>query len=157
MTPITIVILAAVVLIVARQFMARPMRTLPLVAVPLVLVGLGLQGTLAHHLGATGAVLAGVSLAVSAGLGALRGRSERVWRTADGTLFRQGTKVTAGLWLLSIAIRLVAVGLDRAAGVHTPTGPALELFLGASLAVQHAVIASRAGLIGPLGTLRAAR
>lgn len=146
MSPIAILILAGVALMVARQFKARALRPAALVAVPLVLVALGAQSVASHRLGMVAVGVLAANVAISLALGALRGRSERVWRTPDGTTWRKNTATTAVLWAASIAARALAVVIARALGVHGNPAGELELLLGISLAAQHAAIAIRAGL-----------
>ena len=151
-----ILIAAAVLLIIARQFQTREVTGRSLVVIPLVLIGLGtLQLVSAPP---SGALVLGV-LALDAGagivLGALRGRSIRVWRASDGTWLRKGTTATALLWAVSIAARVAIVALARILGVHdaAAAGP-LELAFGASLAAQYAVIGRRCGLVGRVALRR---
>ncbi len=149
MTPITIIILAAIGLVVVRQFQAREMRTGPLVAIPLLLIGLGIEAFAGRPpIGALGIALFAANAAVSVGFGAWRGHSERIWRTANGAAWRQGTTATAALWAASIASRLIAVAVARALGDHSPATGQLELLLGLSFAAQHAVLAVRSGATG---------
>jgi hypothetical protein len=148
MTAIDIILLAAAGLAIARQFQARQLRPAALVAVPVVLVALGF-GSLLHQppAGAGAAMLFAASVALALVLGAWRGRSERLWRGADGALWRRATVATAALWAASIAARLLALAAARALGEHTPLGGQLEIFLGLSLAAQHAVLAVRGGAL----------
>jgi hypothetical protein len=147
MSPIAILILAIVAVMVVRQFKARTLRPAPLVGVPLVLIALGVQSLHVHQLDTVAAALLAANVVISVALGTLRGRSEHVWRTPAGDTWRKGTSSTAALWAASIAARLIATIVARTLGVHSAAAGELELLLGISLAAQHAVIATRAGLI----------
>jgi hypothetical protein len=147
MTPITLIIIAGIGLVIVRQFQARELRTGPLLAIPIVLIALGLQTFSAGPpTTAAGIAVFAVSVLVSIGVGVLRGRSERIWHTANGAPWRQATSRTALLWAASIAARVVALLIARAAGDHSPATAQVELLLGLSFAAQHAVLARRAGL-----------
>jgi hypothetical protein len=143
---VTVIILAVAALVVFRQFQARTVRPGPLVAIPLALVGLGCQSLLTQPPsgGRTISFLA-ANIVISVALGAWRGRTERIWRTADGATWRQGTAVTMALWIVSIAARVVTIPVGHAFGAHAVAGSEIELMLGLSLAAQHLVIANRAG------------
>jgi hypothetical protein len=158
MSPIAILILAAVAVMIVRQFKARAVRPAALAAVPLVLITLGAQGVAAHQLGTVALILLAANVVISVALGGLRGRSEHLWRSAGGATWRKGTPVTAALWAASIAARLIATIVAHALGVHSAAAGELELLLGISLAAQHVVIATRSGLIqhtgAPLHTVK---
>ena len=51
-----------------------------------------------------------VSAALSPGLGVWRGQTIKVWRDADGTLWRQGSVLTLVLWGVLIAARGLLYG-----------------------------------------------
>ena len=148
MSPIDLIVLAGVSLLVFRQARPRAVRPVALVAVPVVLVALGTPVVLAGPLGAAAIGLVAVNVVISVGFGVLRGRSERLWRSADGVIWRRSTRRTAVLWLATVAARVAAAGAAVALGVHTPFGGELELFLGISLAAQYAVVAARCGFVG---------
>lgn len=148
MTPITLIILVAICLVIVRQFQARTLRPGPLVAIPVMLIGLGVQAFSANPpTNAGGVALFDASVVASVIVGVFRGRSERVWHTADGATWRQATSLTAGLWVASIATRVIAVLVARSIGDHSPATAQLELLLGLSFAAQHTVLALRAGLL----------
>jgi hypothetical protein len=48
-----------------------------------------------------------LSVALSVGVGLLRGRLTRVWATADGTVYSQGTALTIGLFLGLVVAKFV--------------------------------------------------
>lgn len=147
MSPLALLIIAAVLLVIVRQFQPRPIRPLGLIAIPAVLLLLGLRGHYTGSLAVVAAVLA-ADLLLSVVLGYVRGESERVWRAADGAAYRRGTRTTAALWGVSIAARVAASLAASPLGVHAARANELSLLLGASFASQHVVIARRAGLLG---------
>jgi hypothetical protein len=141
-------ILLAVAALMIRQFRARELRPALLVGAPLVLVAFAAQGLdRTPPAGAAAAAFLGLGVAVAAGLGILRGRSERVWHAADGSILHQGTLATGLLWLATFGARAASMATERMAGVHVALGPEIELVCGASLAAQFTVVAWRAGLV----------
>jgi hypothetical protein len=121
-----------------------------------VLVALGVPVVLGGPLSPVAIGLLAANLAISIGFGLVRGRSERLWRSSDGVIWRRSTRRTAMLWAGTVVARVAAAGAAVALGVHTPFGGELELFLGISLAAQYAVVAARCGLIGRSEPLPAA-
>ena len=148
MSLIALIVLAGVSLAVYRQARPRPLRPAALVAVPVVLIVLGAPVVLGGPLSTAAIGLLVVNLVVSVGFGVMRGRSERLWRAADGVIWRSSTRRTALLWAGTVLARVAAAGAAVALGVHAPLGGELELFLGISLAAQFAVVAARSGLVG---------
>jgi hypothetical protein len=86
------------------------------------------------------------SVVIGAGLlGTLRACTVRLYGGADGRVLRQGTWLTMGLWLVSIAIHYGAFSLVHA--LHGTTGIAsasLLLYLAVSIGVQNNVVRLRA-------------
>jgi hypothetical protein len=144
-----ILIAAAVLLVIYRQFQARDVSARGLIVIPLILLGLGAQNLASSPpVGALAVGALALDAAAGIALGVLRGRSLRIWQESDGTWWRKGTRSTAVLWVASIAARIAIIGGARALGVHdaSAAGP-LELAFGVSLAAQYAVVALRAGLL----------
>jgi hypothetical protein len=150
-----------VALVLYRQRMVRrvwPRLSLRLAGV-FAVIGLIelLSYTGSRHL--SGAVIGVLVLSFVVGavaLGALRAASVRIWRVNDAVL-RQGTWLTMGLWVVSLALHF---GADRWIGaLHGPTGVAsasLLLWLGVTYGVQNAVVHRRAeGLLGANGAIDA--
>src|SRR5947209_7261408 len=102
--------IAAAGFILVQQFQARPLNSRLLFGVPVALTLWG-AGSLSHSSNAESVLFFALNAAVAAGLGIWRGSSVRVWTDA-GQTFQQGTIVTLGLWLVSLAVRflLVAAG-----------------------------------------------
>lgn len=136
---VDLVILA---LVIARQVRVRPLGSprLPLLigaAGLIVLLGYTRQ----HHTGlALIAFIAG-SLVVAGLLGAARAVTVRLWRDG-GQVLRQGTWLTAALWLVSAGLHLAGGFLP---GVPAGTSSAsVLLYLGATWGAQHLVLSARA-------------
>src|SRR6202161_2297124 len=111
---------AVVALLVSRQLMARRLNENYRLSVILAIVGLvefvnclkSAHGP--HDDGRIVVALVG-SLVLAALLGAARALTVRVWRQDDGQLMRQGTWVTAVLWIVSLAVHL---GYDELVAGH---------------------------------------
>jgi hypothetical protein len=151
-----VLVVAAIALAIYRQFQAREVTSRGLLVLPLVLIGLGLHGLASvPPTGDLAIAVVALDLLAGAGLGALRGRSVRVWQASDGRWWRKGTAATLALWVASIAVRLGIVAGARALGVHDATSAgALELAVGVSLGAQLAMIAYRAGLLTGVAAVR---
>ena len=143
---------AVVALLVSRQLMARRLNENYRLSVILAIVGLvefvnflkSVHGP--HDDGRITVALAG-SLVLAAALGAARALTVRVWRQDDGQLMRQGTWVTAVLWIVSLAVHL---GYDELVAGHIAgtnggnVGDAtIVLYLMITLAVQQFLLLAR--------------
>lgn len=139
-------------LVVYRQMRARQVGPRAVV-LPLILLGDGLYtaylaghptGLLDHgHLAASVALLV-VGLMVDIGLGAWRATTMYAWRDEQGALWRQGTKLTALAWLVSIGVRIgLVVGAGYLMHVQEPTA-VLLLGAGVTLVTQNLFVARRA-------------
>ena len=150
-----------VALVLYRQRMVRrvwPRLSLRLAGV-LAVIGLIelLSYTGSRHLSGPVVGVLVLSFVVGAvALGALRAASVRIWRVNDAVL-RQGTWLTMGLWVLSLALHFGANWWINALG--GPTGVAsasLLLWLGVTYGVQNAVVHRRAeGLLAAGGPIDA--
>ena len=116
-------------------------------AVILTLVGLvELVDYTGHHTLSPAVVgVLALSFAVGAvALGAVRAATVRIWRV-EGAVLRQGTWLTVGLWILSLALHFGAQwwidGLHGSSGVISAS---LLLWLGVTYGVQNAVVHHRA-------------
>jgi hypothetical protein len=136
--------------ILRRQLRVRPVREDARVGILIVLAALGISSmsrTVHGHSVSSGviAVLA-ASLVVAAVLGGVRGLSVQVWRDAGGQTLRRGTAITAGLWIVSIVLHIVADvwvdDLSDIAGLGTST---ILVYLAITWAVQGYVVRARAG------------
>jgi hypothetical protein len=142
-------------LILRRQLRQRPLRedrsyTALLVIGVLGLVQIG-SAWQKHAPVTTGIVLLVASFVVAAAFGAGRASTVRIWR-AEGQLWRQGTYVTAALWILAVAVHL---GIDLIGHVSARSGSAAQasttdllsasivLYLAVSFGAQRAVLERR--------------
>lgn len=126
-----------------RQLTARPVRERLTGA--LVLTAIGAVQTidtfpLQQRITLTTLAVLSASVVVGLALSAARAYSMRL-TVVQGTLMRQGTVVTALLWLLSVASHVV---LGRADPVHSGTASLLA-YIGLSLLAQQVVVRIRAG------------
>lgn len=136
--PITESVLIAclvVALLLANQLRRRPLRSGRTYLLPALLVLLGISNMTSyshvHVIGSEGwlAILASVAI-LGLGLGYLRARTVRVWNEGDRWI-RQGTWLTAVLWVVTLGVHLV---LD----LKSPaSASSLLLYLGATLAAQN--------------------
>ena len=102
---------AVVALLVSRQLMARRLNDNYRLSVILAIIGLvqfvnfikSVHGP--HDDGRIIVAVVG-SLLLAGVLGAARALTVRVWQRGDGQLMRQGTWITAVLWVLSLAVHL---------------------------------------------------
>lgn len=138
--------LGVLVYLLVRQRQVRVLQTR--MVLPLVLIVLGLVNVSAAmksrplssgQLAVLVALLAGDAI----GLGAVRAVTVRLWRQG-GVVYRQGTWLTVGLWVVGVAIHegsLLAAHMDSSS---------LVLYMGATLGAQMVVLTSRAGRSGQL-------
>jgi hypothetical protein len=143
---------AVVALLVSRQLMARRLKENYRLSVILAIIGLvefvnflkSLHGP--HDDGRIAVAVVG-SLVLAGVLGAARALTVRVWRQDDGQLMRQGTWLTAVLWIVSLAVHL---GYDELVAGHIAgsnggnVGDAtIVLYLMITLAVQQFLLLAR--------------
>ncbi len=134
------------VLVLLRQVRVVPVPRVYQPRLPVLLGVLGLFSLLSypngHHVtgGAWAWVLATLVIGAPV-LGALRGLSMRIW-AGNGWVFRQGSALTMGLWLVSIGVH---VAVDSAGGDTAGlAGSSFLLYLGLTLWAQYAVVQRRA-------------
>ena len=140
------VLIAFYVLSRQRRIRLVP-RTLSL-RLPIVLGVLGLIDLLGytdnHHV--TGGDYAWVLATLIVGalvLGAIRAFTVRVW-TSNGWVVRQGTRVTMGLWVLSLALHFVSDVGAAHSGVGNFEASSFVLYLAVTYGVQNYVVHRRA-------------
>lgn len=111
------------------------------------LVGLAVGG-LTMPQGSTAALLLAASIALSVLVGVARGHYTRVWAELDGRVFRQGTRLTVGLFLGMVAVKF---GIGTYAYLHQiqDGGGFAEILLmmAVMMAVQAQMIHVRAGAL----------
>ncbi|MFF1481729.1 DUF1453 domain-containing protein [Streptomyces sp. NPDC058301] len=141
-----LVAVVVVALIVSRQ--VRPQRLADAKRwwlVPAVLVYLAIRekGLVDpdHHLAS--ALLLGTEIATGLLMGAAWGWTSKLWTGADGSVWTKGTRATAAVWAVGIAVRAGLAGIGALAGIRMGTG-ALLLGLAASLLVRSGILVWRA-------------
>jgi hypothetical protein len=136
------------VLVLLRQVRVRPVPRVYQPRLPIVLGVIGLLEMLGyagnHHVSSTAWGWVIGTLAIGAlGLGALRGLTMRVW-ASNSWVFRQGTALTMGLWLVSLLVHFAGDAGGDHAGAAGLEGASFLLYLGVTLAVQYYVVFRRA-------------
>lgn len=134
---ITLVVFGFILRSQLQVRVARTSLTLPAVLGLVGAVQFG-QGAGREPLSDAGIALLGASFLILAiGLGAVRAYTVRLWRDG-GKVLRQGTWVTASLWIVGAALHAV---VDAQA--HSAAATYL-LYLGLTLAAQRIVVGARA-------------
>lgn len=134
----TYLIFAVVILVfIGRQLLPSAINERRLFLLPLAATVYGLyQVTKTPPAGLIDLTLLAVNLGLGLVLGLGRGATMRVWRGAGGLLMSQGTLLTLGLWLVSIAVR-IGFGILS----HGATNMAdLALFVGVTFGAQSAAL-----------------
>ncbi|WP_329402114.1 DUF1453 domain-containing protein [Streptomyces melanogenes] len=141
-----LVAVAVVALIVSRQ--VRPQQLADAKRwwlVPAVLVYLAIRekGLVDpdHHLASV--LLLGAEVATGLLMGAAWGWTSKLWTEADESVWTKGTRATAAVWAVGIAVRAGLAGIGALAGIRMGTG-ALLLGLAASLLVRSGILVWRA-------------
>jgi hypothetical protein len=140
--------LGVLVFILVRQLQVRPVRSnmrLPLVLAVIGVIELGqyLQRHHVHDGAVIAAVLAG-SLILAAATAALRAATVHVWLDA-GQALRQGTWLTAVLWIVSLGLHLGYDYLLEGKGAQAGLGSAsLVLYFAVTYAIQRLILQERA-------------
>jgi hypothetical protein len=143
--------IAVLALILVRQMQVRPVRAS--FRLPLILAVIGVielyqffqhnQHNQHHNTGVVFAALAG-SLALAAIFGAIRALTVRVWINA-GQALRQGTWITAVLWIVSLAVHLGYDYLVDGKGPQSGLGTAsLTLYFAVTYTIQRLILQAKA-------------
>jgi hypothetical protein len=139
-------------LVIYRQLVARPINARGL-RLLLILAIIGVVETVdylqKYHSGPGTYAALGGSLVLAAVFGVLRAGTVRIW-SQDGQVWSKGNWLTAGLWIIAIAVHLgydalVARGHGSGGDVGTAT---VVLYLAVSLGVQRLVSQYRASRMG---------
>ena len=150
--------LAVLVLLVYRQLQVRPVRAnfrLPLILAVIGVIQLSQFLKTDHHTGTVFAALAG-SLVLAAITGAIRAMTVRVWIQA-GQALRQGTWITAVLWVVSLGMHLGYDYLVDGKGPQSGLGSAsLTLYFAVTYTIQRFILQAKAQRIadGPRQDVR---
>ena len=147
--------IAVLALILYRQMQVRPVRAsyrLPLILAIIGVVELTqfLDHNHNRHDATLIAALAG-SLVLAAATGAIRAVTVRVW-IHGGQALRQGTWLTAALWIVSLGLHLgydyLVDGKGSQAGIGTAS---LTLYFAVTYAIQRLILQARAQRIADSG------
>ncbi|MFC7752839.1 hypothetical protein [Tsukamurella soli] len=138
-----ILAVAAVCLILYRQMQPRPLRENPL-KLPLILIVIGACDAYSFvhdggHVGVGEGIAAALGLLIGVALAYPRATSTRVFPGPDGRYLRQGSAVTAALWVVAIGLHvLIDIVVPRLFGEHSGafTGTTTLLYLGVVLGAQ---------------------
>jgi hypothetical protein len=135
--------------IMVRQLTVRPLREDTRMVLMLVLAVYGLT-TLArsvhgHHVSVAVIAVLVASLLGAAALGGIRALTMRVWRDPNGQVMRRGTIITAGLWIISIAVHLGSdVWLAKLSNIAGLGASTVAIYLAVTWGTQGTVLRSRA-------------
>ncbi|MEV4032833.1 DUF1453 domain-containing protein [Streptomyces umbrinus] len=146
-----LVILAVVVLVIARQFRTRRIATdRSWWVVPAVLVFLALRepGLLDPDHRTLSVLLLGAELLVGLATGIGWAWTTRIWRTPDGRVWSRSSKASGLVWTVGIAVRAGLFGLGAALGLHQDSS-ALLLALAVTLLVRSGIMVRRAQTLPP--------
>ncbi|MFI1678595.1 DUF1453 domain-containing protein [Streptomyces sp. NPDC020607] len=142
-----LVICAVVVLVVVRQFKAQEIgtdRRWWLIPAVLVFMAVREPGLIDPQHRAASVTLLVAELLVGLAMGAGWARTSHVWTEPDGTAWSKGTKATAVVWAVGIALRAGLFGIGSL--LHVRQGaPGLMLALAATLLVRSGLLVLRAG------------
>ena len=141
--------LVVLVLILRRQVRVRPVREEARIGILVLLAFLGITSmsrTLhGHHVSHSVVAVLVASLLVAGVLGGIRGLTVLVWRDPGGQALRQGTAVTIGLWIASIAVHIGAdLWLDDLSDIAGLGTSSIMVYLAITWAVQGFVVRERA-------------
>ena len=146
-----LVIIAVVVLVVARQFKAQQITTDKrwwVVPAVLVLMAVRKPDLLDSHHQALSATLIGLELLVGLAIGAGWAWTSRMWTAQDGTVWSKSTKASGAVWAVGVAIRAGLYAAGAAFGIRQGSA-ALMLALAATLLVRSGVLVWRAQSVRP--------
>jgi hypothetical protein len=148
-----LLITAAVVLIIARQFRARRIsadRRWWIVPAVLAFLALRRPGILDLHHPTQSALLLGAELLIALATGAGWAWTTRIWTEPDGTVWSRSTKAGIAVWIGGIVLRVALFGIGAALGVHQDSS-ALLLALAATLLVRGGILVWRSRSALPAG------
>ncbi|MEV7392093.1 DUF1453 domain-containing protein [Streptomyces sp. NPDC091215] len=141
-----LLIVAVVVVVIARQFRARPVdtgRRWWLLPVILAVVALREPGVLDAHHRIGSALLLATEMVVGLVMGAAWAWTTRVWTEPDGVVWTKSTKASAFVWFAGIAVRIGLFALGAVLGIHQDSA-ALMLGLAVLLVVRSGILVWRA-------------
>jgi hypothetical protein len=144
--------LCIVGVIIVRQLTVRPIREDSRLVLVLMLAGYGLiaiaGAVRGHHVSAAVIAVLAASLMGAAALGGIRALTVRVWRGPSGQLMRQGTVITAALWIVSIAVHVGAdVWLAKLSNIAGLGASTVAIYVAVTWGTQGTVLRSRAACL----------
>jgi hypothetical protein len=147
-------------LLVARQLRPRQARETSAARFVLILAVIGIVETVqtvnGHRVPADTVALIVVGLLIGVAFGAVRAWSMRVWRDAEGVAWRQGTWLTAVLWIASLAAHLgIDVVVDRTTSIDGLSSATILIYLAVTLGTQRELVRERAARIPSPGRISA--
>ncbi|MCX5561332.1 DUF1453 domain-containing protein [Streptomyces sp. NBC_00038] len=145
-------IFAVVVLMIVRQFRAQRISSdrrwwiLPAV---LGFIALREPGVIDPHHQAEAILLLGVELLIGLATGAGWAWTTRIWTAPDGSVWGQGTKASAVVWIVGIGLRVGLFGIGALLGVHQDATAMVLVALAATLLVRSGILAWRSQSLHP--------
>ncbi|MET8409875.1 DUF1453 domain-containing protein [Streptomyces sp. NPDC005195] len=146
-----LVIVAVVVLVVARQFRTRRVSTDRrwwIVPAVLAVIALREPGLIDAHHRTEAILLIGAEIVIGLAVGAAWAWTTRMWAEPDGTVWSRSTKAGAAVWGVGIALRLGLFGVGALLGVRQDSS-ALLLALAATLMVRSGLLLWRSQSLRP--------
>jgi len=146
--------LIVVGLLLVRQLQPRQAKETSSIPLVLILGAVGIaemsKAIGSHHLTSATVTWLTVNLMAGAGMGAIRAATVKVWRAEDGSAWRQGTVVTAGLWLVSLAAHLALDAvIDHTSQIAALGTSSILLYLAVTLGVQREIVRRRTTPLAP--------
>lgn len=145
------VIVAVVMLVIARQFRASRIdtgRRWWLLPVILAVVALREPGLVDAHHHTASVVLLTAELLTGVAIGAGWAWTTRIWAEPGGAVWSRSTKASGAVWALGIGLRVGLFALGAMLGVHQDSS-ALLLALAATLLVRSGILVRRAHSLRP--------
>lgn len=141
-----LLIIVGVGYVLARRMIGQLLEIKSLLVLPVVLTGIGVSDVAhLHHVdGASVAVLA-ASVAISVGLGLVRGRTVHLG-VRGGALWMRYRVSSVLLWVLNIVLKAALLPVEHAASPHAASaaGHGLLLAIGLGILAESAVVLVRA-------------
>lgn len=143
-----LIVVVVVVAVVGRRLAGEPLTMKRLVVLPVILCAIGLAGlSKARHPGAADVGLVVVGLAVSLGLGMLRGRSVEV-AVRNGVLWYRYRWATVAWWVAAAVARVGLMGVERMTHAGHLMSSSLLVGLAATFLGEAAIVYPRARALG---------
>jgi membrane protein CcdC involved in cytochrome C biogenesis len=148
------VIVAVLVLMIARRFAGSPVTVKSWVLPLALMVGGAFQ--IHGHLGFKDLALLATEMVISVGAGVLRGQTIKLFMK-DGQLWQRYTPLTLLVWIAMIVIRVAFGALGHAWGATISAEAVVLIAFGLSLFIESLVVNRRAVATGAPVLLRASR